>query len=379
MRLFRVFPQNLFAGIKNARVSHSIGITRIELAMSGVSDVNSNDVFNVTSYLYYNPAEARPHRLLLDTDEDERPSTDLLKRLSKYFKPFLKRDLNSAFRQVSESQVKFAWRRIAAADDSEDNVAISDGSDDENAGFLSEFLRRDDERPRRGKGKARDEKSSTLHDNVKGRTSLRVEGGKSEGNVAGIQSSANDFTEMDREVESRNEQPAKRTVKPRGVKKLPSDLKKKSEKRIKREDVESRVASATDRVLRRERGERRQAVAEGVQMEDPKGVLLEDNGEENLQENADGKRKRTRRKMANESDVTNRSANFRRAKMRINTIARTDEVSKDKEERTSLASNGDRGRESMCCSTPVSKKLPDKRKFFQDSRISEICDKTETK
>jgi len=58
--IFFIVFQNLLLRIKNAHVSRTIGITRIELTMLGIKDIDASESFNALLYLCYHPAEVRP-------------------------------------------------------------------------------------------------------------------------------------------------------------------------------------------------------------------------------------------------------------------------------------------------------------------------------
>lgn len=369
-------------------MSQTTGITRIELTMLGVKDIDSGDTFNVSLYLCYNFAEVRPYKLLPDTEENERPSTDLLERLSKYFKPFLKKDLGSAFQQVSESQVSFVWEKVMA--DNKDSIEICNESGDEDVGFLSKFLRRSDkEATKRPENKARDQ--SALHDNET-EMSLRVEREKREG-VDVMEITADGLTGLGKETES-YKRPVKITVKTRGVEKLQGEEKlrklKKGVAKVKRgndrgiansSNLESNVASTTNHSSKRKRTKNCQDNKSARVKY--KSILSNadnnnDNDEEHLEESASEKSKRARKKHDKRDNINDElSKNLPGERRSEKKITWLDKVEGRKQH--SILTSSSKKRANMSCSTPFSNKLPDKRKFFQGSSpssFSEICDES---
>ncbi|XP_012219794.1 uncharacterized protein MAL8P1.12-like [Linepithema humile] len=195
--------QNLLLEIKNAHVLYSVGITHIELTMSHLKDIDDNKFYNVILYLYYNSTEVRPCKLFSDTDSNEEPSSDLSKRLNKYFKPFLKRDLNLAFLKVSKSQNQFVWKKILV-DSKENSIEIDDKSNDEDD-FLTEFLHKSNKKYKKEKDKKQDKKN-TLYKN-KMETSFCVEGEKIQEDTA-----KDDFSEENKEIKSQKRKRSKKIV-----------------------------------------------------------------------------------------------------------------------------------------------------------------------
>lgn len=109
--------------------------------------MNITKFYDVALYLYYNLDEARPYKLSSSTDGFEISSPALIRRLNKYFEPFLKMDLSSALLQISEVQTEFVWKKDIEEDD-EDNIEIYEYEiDEENVEFMTQYLYRDDKAP----------------------------------------------------------------------------------------------------------------------------------------------------------------------------------------------------------------------------------------
>lgn len=294
--------------------------------MSGVKDIENDKVHNVTLYLCYNPAEVRPCKLLSDTDDKEKPSANLFKRLSKYFKLFLKDELISAFKRVNESQSDFLWEPITAKEN--ENSGASDKSLEE-AGFLPVHPHRDKKKPE----KSEQHKRSTLQDNE---TSLYIESEEREDADVkedkmrkGKQSSAED-----KRIKSRKRERFVKTA----VK-----LKKKSLDDLR--ETGSEVANIKGHVAGRRNNK-----------SEPK-VTCVANRDANDRENVKRfQRHKESRKCQPDTENTRNADHFKSGISRIS--------SQDKQSK--------RARMDVSCSTPFTKKLPDKRKFFHTSHISEI-------
>lgn len=203
-------------------MSHNFGITSIELVILGIKDVDADKFYNIILHLYYKSATARPYKLFLDTDDDEKPSPILIKKLNKYFKCFLKKNLNSAFLQISESQSEFIWQKNTA-NDNEDIMEIFDKSDgDKSMGFLTEFLYCSDEKKQKKNKDKVQNKGNTLHEN-------EMESSLSEvWNCENINvTERNDSIGEGKRIKSRKrKQLVKTIVKPRSAKTSQADLKR---------------------------------------------------------------------------------------------------------------------------------------------------------
>ncbi|EFN75610.1 uncharacterized protein LOC105191249 [Harpegnathos saltator] len=349
--------RNFLADVKNARVSQIVGISQIELVMSGVKDIENDAICNVILYLCYNSAEVRPYKLLLDTDDSKEPSASLLKRLNKHFKPFLKNDLSSAFKWVNESQTEFLWEPITS-----DVKEISDESF-EATGFLSTYLHRGNKKQKASKNKEQDKEiMRAAHDNEM-ESSLRVEGEERK-NSDVKENKKRDFMDSKKIDLCKQEQFTRR--KTLFDAKEPSDDSKQFEKEVlnveKRSDryvtdennkSEAKVTSAASRIQRRKKSKKHQTdVNNGKKKVSVRNrKLLEKSNDSGHEDSRDPRAARKRRK----------------------TITREDK--RDKENCAILDTNKQIQKEQMNLSnsTPTSKKLPDKRKFFHASRISEIC------
>lgn len=109
--------------------------------------MNITKFYDVPLYLYYNLDEARPYKLSSSTDGFEISSPALIRRLNKYFEPFLKMDLSSALLQISEVQTEFVWKKDIE-EDNEDDIEIYEYEiDEENVEFMTQYLYRDDKAP----------------------------------------------------------------------------------------------------------------------------------------------------------------------------------------------------------------------------------------
>ncbi|XP_032670322.1 uncharacterized protein LOC116843732 isoform X2 [Odontomachus brunneus] len=327
--------KNFVAGLKNGRVFHTIGIAQIELVMLEVKDIANDAVHNVTLYLRYNSAEVRPYKLLPDTDDNERPSADLLKRLKKHFKPFLKNDLISAFQQVSGSQTEFLWKPIAV-ETGEINLNISGEQDSD----VEENNKKQDAFPRD------DKKVKPRKHQQSAKTTMKLHGAKK---------SLNDSRKFDGEIAN---------VEKSNV----ADEKKKSEPKF---------TSATRRTQQRKHSKKRQMDTENAQIED--NTLSKDKNNHDNKKNSPrkvGAKCRTEarnRRSSTKSDTDSESAKSpRRARKQKKAIIPIDE--RDKEDHTITNPNKQdwKARVNVSSSTPFTKKLPDKRKFFHASRISDI-------
>ncbi|XP_025269466.1 uncharacterized protein LOC112639499 [Camponotus floridanus] len=344
--------QGLISDIKNIRISHTLGITLIELIISGIKYVDTDEFYNVMVYLYYKSTAARPYKLSSDTDNDERQSSILIKKLNKYFKPFLKKDLSLAFLQIYESQTIFVWQKVMA-NDNEDITEVSDTSDD---GFLTKFLYRGDKK--KSKNKVQNE-DFTLDGN-KTETSLYVEKEKYEDIDVTDNTARDDSLRKDGKIKSRKRKRLAKTVaKSRGTKKSQADSEKlkkrisstKKENDQNKADIDypiSNVASGINSTL---------ASTENVQMEDN---YNRKNGSLNK---ATNKNKGNRKRSLNESNDTNNSVNFQTVKKRKPT---TNQV-KEKKKYISKLKNNKRAK--VKTSTPFSKKVPKSYSFHEISPI----------
>lgn len=330
-----------------------MGITLIELIISGIKDVDTDEFYNVMLYLYYKTTAARPHKLSSDTDNDERQSSILIKKLNKYFKPFLKEDLSLAFLQVCESQTIFVWQKVMA----NDNEDITEASDTSNEGFLTKFLNRGDKK--KSKNKVQNEDFTS--DENKTETSLCVEKEKYEDIDITDNTARDDSSGKDGKIKSRKRKRLAKTVaKSHGTKKSQADS-KKPKKRISSTEKESdrntanidypisNVASGINPTL---------ASTEDVQMEDN---YNRKNGSLNKAAN---KNKRNRKRSLNESNNTNNSVNLQTVKKKRKPT--TNQVEEKKKYISKLKNNK---RAKIKTSTPFSKKLPESYSFHEISPI----------
>lgn len=106
--------------------------------------MDATKFYDVMLYLHYNLDEIRPYKLSSTIDDSEIPSPALIRRLNKYFEPFLKMDLTSALLQISEFQNEFVWDMFIEEDDKDDIETYEDETDEENTGVIAQYLHRDD-------------------------------------------------------------------------------------------------------------------------------------------------------------------------------------------------------------------------------------------
>lgn len=101
---------------------HNNDVTLIELIMYNVKNVYSYDTHDVIVYLHYHSDKTRPYKLHTTTNDIEIESPSLYRRLNVYFMPFLKKDLTSAFMQITNSDDEFIWQKVIV--DNEDNIEV---------------------------------------------------------------------------------------------------------------------------------------------------------------------------------------------------------------------------------------------------------------
>lgn len=359
---------------------------QLELVMSGMKDIESDTVRNVTLYLCYNSAETRPYKLLPDTNDNEKPSAELFKRLNKYFKPFLKNDLSSAFQCVNESQTEFLWKPIATDENGGKILETSDESL-ENAGFLSTCLRRDNKKQKRNKNKEQNEKSAS-HDN-EAETSLRAEEEECEDIDVKKDKKRNDFSGDDKKINPRKYKRLAKRAKLIGS----SDGLRESEREVSHTEKsnelhdddesnkpESKVTSATSRVQRRKTSKKPQTNVENPWTHNDKDNVLSksNNNQENVLTNINGKRRRiqNRELVTKSNDLDCEDAKSSQETQKRRKVITQVEEDKGEDKRNRMIPNRSKqnrqSRINVSSSTPLNKKLPDKRKFFHVSRISEI-------
>lgn len=116
--------------------------------------------YDVILYLHYNLDETRPFKLSSTVDEIEIPSPALIRRLNKYFEPFFKMDLISALLQITEFENEFVWNLLMEDDDEDDIEIYENEIDEENAGFMVQYLYRCDK-------VMRNNENETQNDSVK--------------------------------------------------------------------------------------------------------------------------------------------------------------------------------------------------------------------
>ncbi|XP_050455924.1 uncharacterized protein LOC126853866 [Cataglyphis hispanica] len=352
--------QNSLSGIKNIHVSHTLGIILIEFVISGIKDIDTDEFYNVILYLYYESTAARPYKLSSDVDDNEKPSPILVKKLNKYFKPFLKENLSLAFLQISESQTKFVWQKIMA-NDNEDIAEVFDKSDNENMGFLTEFLHRGDKkRQKKSKNKVQNEEITLRGNEME--TSLSVEKEKFKDTNVTDNAAEDDSSGIDKRIKSRKRKRLTKTiVKPSGAKKSQADLKKfkkgisntekNSDRNIADIDYPSDVTSGLKSIVQQKKSNNkiREANIEHVQMED----------NYNRKKDSIDKNKKSYKELLNKSNSEhsiNSQKEKRKTITRINQIEKKRNISKLKNNKQAKLSS----------STPISKRLTDKSYAFDE-------------
>lgn len=325
-------------------------ITLIELVISGIKDVNTDEFYNVMLYLYYESAAARPHKLSSDTDNDERPSPILIKKLNKYFKPFLKKDLNLAFLQISESQTTFVWQKIMA-NHNEDIMEVFDKSDE---GFLTKFLHGEDKKKqKKSKNKVRNENITS--DENKTETSLRVEKEKYEDIDITDNTAKGDSSEKNGRIKSRKRKRLAKTVaKSHGTKKSQADSKNLKKKISSREKESNRNITNIDYPISN--------VPNGIKptLASTENIQIEDNyNRKNSSLNKVANKNKRNRRLLNESNNLNNSVNLQTVKRKRKSI--TNQVEEKK-----YISKLKNKRSKINTSSPLSGKLPNKSYGFHE-------------
>lgn len=328
-----------------------MGITLIELLISGIKDIDTDEFYNVMLYLYYESAAARPYKLSSDTDNIEKPSPILVKKLNKYFKPFLKEDLSLAILQISKSQTIFMWQKIMA-NDNENITEVFDKSDE---GFLTKFLYQGDKkRQKKNKHKVQNE-DITLDEN-KTETSLRTEKEKNEDIDVTENIMRDDYSRKDGRIKSRKHKRLAKTVtKSRGANKSQTDLKKYKKGTSSTEKESDRNTANIDYPISN--------VASGIKpiLASTEHVQMKDNYRKNGSLNkVTNKNKRNCEKL-NES---NNSVNLQTVKKKRKPT--TNQVEEKKKYISKLKNNKHNKRAKIKTSSPISEKLFDKSYGFHE-------------
>ncbi|XP_072745331.1 uncharacterized protein [Anoplolepis gracilipes] len=137
---FKQFEElrDFLSRITNINMCRNPEITEIKLCIPQMKDIDTDKFYNVVLYLSYESTGVRPYKLISTTDMGEQPPI-LDRKLNKYFEPFLKKDLSSAFLEISKSQTKFVFSKIIA-DDNKDISEISNEPDESIEQFSRKFL-----------------------------------------------------------------------------------------------------------------------------------------------------------------------------------------------------------------------------------------------
>ncbi|XP_072764208.1 uncharacterized protein [Anoplolepis gracilipes] len=130
--------QDLLCGILNVEISKNSDLTEIKLHLPRIKDIDTEILYDVILNLFYEPTGVRPCKLLWNTKPNGQ-LPGLVIKLKDYFKPFLKKDLSSAFSEISQSQTIFVFSKIIA-DDNKDISEISKESDESFEQLSKEFL-----------------------------------------------------------------------------------------------------------------------------------------------------------------------------------------------------------------------------------------------
>ncbi|XP_072764608.1 uncharacterized protein [Anoplolepis gracilipes] len=94
--------QDLLCGTLNVEISKNSDLTEIKLHIPRIKDIDTDILYDVILNLFYEPTGVRPCKLFWNTEPDGQ-LLGLVTKLKDYFEPFLKKDLSSAFSEISQS------------------------------------------------------------------------------------------------------------------------------------------------------------------------------------------------------------------------------------------------------------------------------------
>jgi len=120
--------QNLLSEIVDAEVYHDYEFTLITITIPGIMDINPEQIYKVALDLYYKSDEIRPYKL---SSACKGASSRFLKRLNKFFKPFLRESLCSALLQIniSNTETNLFWQKIMINDDSVESYEVESSNE----------------------------------------------------------------------------------------------------------------------------------------------------------------------------------------------------------------------------------------------------------
>ncbi|XP_019883176.1 uncharacterized protein LOC109610002 [Camponotus floridanus] len=115
--------ENLLLEIADAEVYHDYEFTLITITIPGIMYINTEQIYKIELDLYYKPDEIRPYKLSSACKE---ASSRFLKKLNKFFKPFLRENLCSALLQIniSNAETNLFWQKIMINDDSVESYEV---------------------------------------------------------------------------------------------------------------------------------------------------------------------------------------------------------------------------------------------------------------
>ncbi|EFN68122.1 hypothetical protein EAG_10707 [Camponotus floridanus] len=103
--------ENLVSGNANIKLDNTNDYNMIYIRMSCIKNLYNNQSNVVMLCLEYKSDDIRPYKLSSHTEEEQIPSPRLLRRLNKFFEPFLKLNLCSALLHINTftSEYGLAW------------------------------------------------------------------------------------------------------------------------------------------------------------------------------------------------------------------------------------------------------------------------------
>ncbi|CAK9830408.1 hypothetical protein ANTRET_LOCUS7587, partial [Anthophora retusa] len=122
--------------MRNCIVQTNLGYTQISVELMGVYDKNANCYMNIIIYLLYNINEVRPHKIAVDSINDDNLDKRIKKELQESLKSFKMFDLCVAFEKMLNKE-PYIWSK-QSGEDSPLDIGAPTGSDEE--GFLESFL-----------------------------------------------------------------------------------------------------------------------------------------------------------------------------------------------------------------------------------------------
>ncbi|CAK9821116.1 hypothetical protein ANTPLA_LOCUS11129 [Anthophora plagiata] len=121
--------------MRNCIIQTNLGYTQISLELMGVYDKNTDCYMNIIIYLLYNIDEVRPHKIAVDSMNDDNLDKRIKKELQESLKSFKMFDLCVAFEKILNKE-PYIWSR-QSGEDSPLDIGAPSGSDEE--GYLESF------------------------------------------------------------------------------------------------------------------------------------------------------------------------------------------------------------------------------------------------